>query len=422
MSTPVMLAVACTLVASFALGDPLPDPTVDAIPVERPEALDPGLREVRSGLEKSAGGLVASVAFSEGCASLGVGIAFDGENLWFTCANQSPDLFRADPRTGVVLESYSIVGGLGAIAYDCTDNSILCGWASGGDPRGSVRKINLDANQDVLDSSVLFMAGPLPAVNGLIDGIAVDVTTDPRKVYLSHDGARVVRRYLYDGTPLDGSDTSPWTGPDCVNSGLAIGGDDLYQGSNGCSHVWVHPKEPWPMTGPNAFDFSTRVPGDPNFRDEGLACDSETFGVDVMWSIEAYEPRRAHAFEIPAGSCETCAVSIEPCDRPRLRNVGAALRVEQHGDPAAPDITAVLDWSRDEGAPRALGTGPRDHHYHVLRGILRAGTRPLLLRVPGTEPWLDVRCDESTPRARQTPLVHAYVIRPADACENEGVD
>ena len=76
-------------------------------------------------------------------------------------------------------------------------------------------------------------------------------------------------------------------------------GSSSTQGSDGCNHVWVTDK----TTNVLQFDFSTQVAGDPNFRDEGLTCDTNTFGKDVMWSKEAYSPMRAHAFEVPANSC-----------------------------------------------------------------------------------------------------------------------
>jgi hypothetical protein len=87
-----------------------------------------------------------------------------------------------------------------------------------------------------------------------------------------------------------------------LGSGLAIGGDDLYEGKNGCSHVYVvHKKTLAPV-----FDFSTFIASDPNHRDEGLTCDTQTFagqGKQVMWSKEAFSPNRAAAFQIPAGTC-----------------------------------------------------------------------------------------------------------------------
>src|ERR1035441_6229214 len=71
------------------------------------------------------GDVVGSVTFSHNCPSgpnggLGVGLAFDGSNLWYSCYAASPDLLRANPLTGVVTASYNIAGGLGALAYDST--------------------------------------------------------------------------------------------------------------------------------------------------------------------------------------------------------------------------------------------------------------------------------------------------------------
>jgi len=117
---------------------------------------------------------------------------------------------------------------------------------------------------------------------------------------MSYDGATAIEHYQSDGTHLG---SFGWAGDDCYNSGLAVGGALLYQGSNGCSHVWVVDKaEPSTLI----FDYDTALTGDLEFRDEDLECDMNTFASDgkhVMWSMEAYEPRRVIAFEIPFDSC-----------------------------------------------------------------------------------------------------------------------
>src|SRR4051794_24169724 len=69
------------------------------------------------------GDLVGQVHFERTCANsltLGVGIAFDGDNIWYSCfaTGAQPDLFRANPVTGQVTASYNIAGGLGALAFD----------------------------------------------------------------------------------------------------------------------------------------------------------------------------------------------------------------------------------------------------------------------------------------------------------------
>jgi hypothetical protein len=238
------------------------------------------------------GDLVGSVTFSQNCGGgLGVGIAYDGTNLWYSCAFSSPDLLRADPKTGVVSASYNITGGLGALAYDATRNAI---WAGPAQSFGNIWLIQLDASKKVTSSAVKFNAGA--DGSSLDDGLGYDATDDT--LYISPDTSTVIHHYRTDGTKI--SDFA-WAGKGCYNSGVAIGGNLLFEGSDGCNHVWVVNKTA-PAT--VVFDFSTQVAGDPNFRDEGLTCDTNTFAPkQVMWSKEAYSPMRAHAFEIPAGTC-----------------------------------------------------------------------------------------------------------------------
>src|SRR4051812_47890999 len=64
------------------------------------------------------GDLVQQTNFGQSCGSgIGVGIAFDGTNLWYSCYASSPDLFKANPLTGAVISSYTVAGGLGALAW-----------------------------------------------------------------------------------------------------------------------------------------------------------------------------------------------------------------------------------------------------------------------------------------------------------------
>jgi hypothetical protein len=91
------------------------------------------------------GDLIATVNFSQDCASgIGVGIAFDGKDLWYSCAASNPDLLRADPTTGTVVASYNIVGGLGALAYDATRNAIWAGPGGGSDPGGTILSTSVE--------------------------------------------------------------------------------------------------------------------------------------------------------------------------------------------------------------------------------------------------------------------------------------
>src|SRR5689334_11835098 len=80
------------------------------------------------------GDLVATVRFSQNCASgLGVGITYDGAgHLWISCVSSTIDLMRANAVTGTVDRTYTIKGGLGALAYDAVHNVIWAGPGCGG--------------------------------------------------------------------------------------------------------------------------------------------------------------------------------------------------------------------------------------------------------------------------------------------------
>jgi len=247
---------------------------------------------------------VGSVTFSVDCtnsSNLGVGIAYDGTNLWYSCYDQSTDLYRANPQTGVVTASYSIAGGLGALSYDATRNVLWAGKGNPGESNEPVREIALNGAKDVIGSSVAFT---VPGSCLVDDGLAFDArnvaTPADDVIYYSNDcGTTTIRVFDLTGALVE---SFPWAGTACYNSGLAIGGQLLYQGSDGCSHAWVVDKTSKAL----AFDFSTAVASDPNFRDEDLECDPNTFTAlskQVMWSKEAYNPQRAHAFEIPLNTC-----------------------------------------------------------------------------------------------------------------------
>ncbi len=243
------------------------------------------------------GDLVGSVSFATPCpGGTGVGIAYDGVNLWYSCCcGAATDLYKANPSTGVVLASFSSKGGLGALAWDSSRGKLWAGAGCASGQAGSEIYL-IDPSTGVATKQF-----DVPSFDGncLDDGLAYDGLTDT--LYHSWDGATKIRHLSTTGV-AQADDGFTWGGSGCYNSGLAIGGDLLYEGSNGCTHVWVEDK----TTLLPAFDFSTAVGSDPSFRDEDLECDTNTFsglGKHVMWSVEAYEPRRALAFEIPLGSC-----------------------------------------------------------------------------------------------------------------------
>lgn len=245
------------------------------------------------------GDVVGSVVFDTPCPSgVGVGIAFDGTNLWYSCSVSHTDLYRAGT-DGVVTASYNIAEGLGALAYDAGRNGIWAGPGGGLAHPGVVWFISLDAGKNVVGFTLV---GHVPEAGRLDDGLAYDGLTDT--LYFSTDGSTVISHYdvVPGSLPTVGAhlDDFAWGGSSgCFNSGLAIGGTLLYEGSDGCNHVWVVDK----VSKLPIFDFPTIIGA---IHGEDLECDDVTFagiGKEVIWSIEAYEPRLAGAYEIPAGSC-----------------------------------------------------------------------------------------------------------------------
>lgn len=314
---------------------------------------------------------MGSVHFSVQCTSgIGVGVAFDGTYLWYTCyaSGAAPDLLRANSVTGLVSASYNIDKGLGAIAYDATRNAI---WAApgGGSTYGAIWLIKLDAMQNETSAAVQFNAGS--DADGLTDGVGFDATNDT--LYFKPDNSNPIHHYKTNGTKLADIDGYP----SCFGmdtSGLAIGGNLLFEGKDGCSHVYVVDKNTLAL----AFDFSTMVAGDPNFRDEGLSCDNKTFApVDVMWSKEAYSPMRASAFSIPSGTCGVggkpppgdAAISANGVDIKSTEGSAFAGNVATvtDGDPAdhAAEYSATIDWGDGSSSSPGTVSGPDGGPYNV---------------------------------------------------------
>lgn len=238
----------------------------------------------------SPGTQLGSVQLSVPCSSgIGVGVAFDGTNLWYSCYGQSPDLFRASPTTGQVSASYTIAGGLGALAYDAADNLIYAGY--GGSNVGEVYSIQLDSHENVVSSNAIFNTCAFSCATSIDDGLTFDAGT--HTLYFSPDTSTTIWHLSTSGTVIG---SFPWAGTGCYNSGLAIGDELLFEGADGCTTVYVVDKAT-----PTTLDFSFSTGGT---RDENLACDDSTFGQDAIWSKDAYTPV-VYAFAIPPGSCGT---------------------------------------------------------------------------------------------------------------------
>lgn len=122
---------------------------------------------------------------------IGVGSAFDGTNLWYSCSASSTDLYRAGT-DGVITASYRIDGGLGALVYDPARNGIWASWGGGAAGAGVVWFIALNAGKHVVGSTLVgnVSEGILCDLN---DGLAYDRRTD--SLYFSNACSRTIHRY-----------------------------------------------------------------------------------------------------------------------------------------------------------------------------------------------------------------------------------
>jgi hypothetical protein len=285
------------------------------------------------------GSVLGHVTFANDCGSgVGIGITFDGTNLWYSCYNSklqtnTNDLYKADPTTGAVIASYDIAGGMGALAYDATRNVIWAGEGDGynGPPwpfdnTAKVIQIPLDSNKNATNG-VFTQAFPVPQAyssppggagsEDIVDGLAYDAATDT--IYIHYDFATTFQAYtastgaflasnpespgIPSGTPV----ITPQPGANglCVLSGLALGGTVLFEGSDYCDHVWAVDKTA--LSPDFDFDISTAVSSFTGFDEKTLTCDTKTFfpslGDHALWVKEPFSPQTAYAFDIPLNSC-----------------------------------------------------------------------------------------------------------------------
>jgi len=256
------------------------------------------------------------------CGSGGIGVAFDGTDILYTCVNEGvsdsfPQIFRTD-LAGTDLGSVSVADGNGdpvgidAIAWDPNENLL---W--GGDVSATACRIwTVDPISGVAMLQFTF-TDPHPVTgtcqaNQFMDGIAVDSVTDT--LYVSPDVHTLIHHVNKDGStaandPIDFESLTAGLCPfaqgsgfdGCLNSGLAIGLDgNLFAGTNGDGKIMqLDPDVPASLVG----QFST-VSG----RDEDLECGPlfhKTDGsiVETILSADVRFSDNINVLEAPKGTC-----------------------------------------------------------------------------------------------------------------------
>ena len=217
-------------------------------------------------------------AVTAGIPSCGVGTgnAFDGTQIYLSCWGSNV-LERVDPVTQLSNGPITISGAtdIGAMAYDGSRGMI---WACQGG--SGVVLIDLTA----LSATSQFSTG------GCIDGLAYDGADDT--IWASADASNTLNHYDNAGSLIDTFNLSGKIGA-YGNSGIAVGGTNLYLANNGGSQIYECDK------GLVACTLISTFPE----RIEDLECDNVTFAPKgAIWSQDAYD-RIQNAWEIPAGLC-----------------------------------------------------------------------------------------------------------------------
>lgn len=227
-------------------------------------------------------------------ASLGVSIAFDGDIFYYTnhgdtsihrytlaCAGAACTATSLASLTATY-QGYALR--LDAIAYDAGRNVL---WGAG---NGDSWVYRVDRATGVAQRQ--FQAGAC-TLYSLVDGIAYDGESDT--IWFSSDGSDSACEFSMEGILLRSVNIDSMGLPSyCYNSGIAVGGSDLYLGSNGCGQIVRVDKATFENKG---------VFASPGGRDEDMECDPVTFAPkSVIWSKDAYN-NRVTAFEIAQGTC-----------------------------------------------------------------------------------------------------------------------
>ena len=253
-----------------------------------------------------------------GTGCIGIGVAYDGTNIWYTCANEDKvrktDLAGTDNGSITTAEGVTPVS-VDAIAWD-SDLGVLWGGelvdTDGAGGNDTCRIYTIDPTTGA--ATTAFDRTDTGCGSGFFyfDGLTVDNVTDT--LYYSPDVQKTIRHLNKDGTvaandPIDfetltsvpdscpahepvGSDDPAVDG--CPNSGLAIGVDGtLFGGTNGAGKIIT--------LDPVAKAFIS-VFGTVTGRDEDLECGPVVEGKETILSRD-FETGRIDVLEAPEGTC-----------------------------------------------------------------------------------------------------------------------
>ncbi len=255
----------------------------------------------------------------------GIGVAYDGSTIWYTCANEAKvrktdlagnDLGFVDTAVGVTPISVD------AIAWDSDLGKLWGGELVDTDGVGgndTCRIYSIDPSTGA--GTIEFDRTDTGCDFFFFDGLTVDNVTDT--LYYSPDVQKYIRHLNKNGTlagndPIDfetltsGPDACPGHEPigsddplvaGCPSSGLAIGIDGtLFAGTNGAGRIVT--LDPVAKTFLSAFASVTG-------RDEDLECGPLVEGKETILSRD-YESGRIDVLEAPEGTCQLPSIDLDP--------------------------------------------------------------------------------------------------------------
>lgn len=255
----------------------------------------------------------------------GIGVAYDGTTIWYTCADE-PKIRKTD-LAGTDLGFIDTAEGLtpvsvDAIAWDPNEGKLWGGELVDTDGAGGNDACRVYSIDPVTGAAATrFTRADTGCTFNYFDGLTVDTITDT--LYYGPDVQKLVYHLNKDGTVganglidfetlTSGPDRCPGTEPfpdtdpvaGCNNSGLAIGIDgSLFVGTDGEGRI----VQIDPVTPAFLSDFAT-VSG----RDEDLECGPIVEGKETILSRDFFFPGRIDVLEAPDGTCVSPVIPLVP--------------------------------------------------------------------------------------------------------------
>lgn len=260
-----------------------------------------------------------------------VGVAFDGSSLYYDRCFDT-NIYKVDPVSGGLQSTFDtgIPERPNALAFDATRNGLWIGTQEcqeGPEARqvGSGMPIyfwDFDDNSVVQQFTIPFsLVNPATTESFLFacfdDGLAFNAQgagAADDELFFSDDVDKNLGLFRPDGTLVAGYDSTSIDPSLAANSGLAIGGPNLYMGNDGGGDVFRA------TVGVSSLGLVDQFTSGDD-RQEDMECDPVTFApVEAMWVRTTPQggafPDVMTAYEIESGSCGVGGQPPQPPQAP----------------------------------------------------------------------------------------------------------